>query len=83
MFKTPPHPIPLSIFSFLLLAGKEIKRRIFSCFLALPLTSILSPEGRGSNLPPSPLWGEGWGEGIDAEFYVSEVFNFYSLCFLF
>jgi hypothetical protein len=28
-----------------------------------PLTSILSPKGRGTNLTPSLRWGEGRGEG--------------------
>ncbi len=36
----------------------------------LPLTLTLSPEGRGdvgaqsSHIAPSPLWGEGRGEGL-------------------
>lgn len=28
-----------------------------------PLTPALSPAGRGRRAAPSPLWGEGWGEG--------------------
>jgi len=33
-------------------------------FQSLPLTLILSPEGRGKEKIPSPLWGEGKGEGV-------------------
>ena len=25
--------------------------------------TLPSPRGRGFRLAPSPLWGEGWGEG--------------------